>query len=237
MKYLFATVTAALLISSFALAQTPAQSAPPVQHQPGVAAPPSTRQMQQSQAPAQAQQSPAQKVDPQKEKAIRHLMDLNGTSKLGDNMTEAVSFQVKNAMSRSLAGDRLQKFMEDFNQKLGARSAANDVTSVEISTYAQHFSLEDLQGMIQFYESPVGQHMAKALPEVMQESQKTAADIEKNAALATLKDMSGDYPELKPMLPSDQPRPSLGPGAQQQQPKPQGPEQQPQAPNPQKPQQ
>ncbi len=233
MKYPFATIAAALLIGSSALAQTPAQSAPPVQRQPGVPAS-STQQTQRPQEPSATQQpAEAQKVDPEKEKAIRRLMELNGTSKLGDNMTEAVAFQVKNAMSRNLTGDRLQKFMDDFNQKLGARAPANNVSNLEVSTYAQHFSMEDLQGMIHFYESPVGQRMAKALPEVMQESQKNAADIERSAAMATLKDMSGDYPELKSMLPPDQPRPSLGPGAQPQQPKPQGPEQQPNPPKPQ----
>ena len=79
--------------------------------------------------------------------------------------------------------------------------------------------------MIKFYETPVGQRMAKTLPQVMQESQKTAADIERSAALSTLKDMAGDYPELKSMLPPDEQKPSLGPGAQPQQPNPPKPQQ------------
>jgi uncharacterized protein len=234
MKFRPALIIAALLVAGPALAQTPAQPQP-VQHQPGVPAASSTPPLQKPQtAPVTPQQPAEQKVDPQKEKAIRHLMELNGSSKLADNMTEAVSLQVKNAMSRNLPAERLQKFMDDFNQKLTARSPANEVASAEVSTYSQHFTMEDLQGMIQFYESPVGQRMAKALPQVMQESQKNAADIERNAALATLKDMTDDYPELKTMLPGEQ-KPSLAPGAQPQPPsaKPQTPEQQP---NPAKPQ-
>jgi uncharacterized protein len=231
MKHLFAILTAAVLLASTALAQAPSPSA--AQPRQGVAASRPAQQAPAQQASSGAPPSAqAQKVDPEKEKAIRHLMDLNGTSKLGDNMTEAVAFQVKAQMSRSLASDRLQKFMVDFNQKLGSRSPSNEVLDAEISTYAQHFSMEDLHGMIQFYETPVGQRMAKTLPQVMQESQRTAADIERSAALATLKDMTGDYPELKSMLPPDEAKPSLGPGAQQQQPKPQGPQQ----PNPPKPQ-
>ena len=234
MKYPFAILGAALLVASSTLAQAPAPGTPPAQGQPGVAASRPAQQAPTPQASPGMQPAPAaQKVDPEKGKAIRHLMELNGTSKLGDNMTEAVAFQVKAQMSRSLASDRLQKFMDDFNQKLGARSPANEVLDAEISTYAQHFSIEDLQGMIQFYETTVGQRMAKTLPQVMQESQKSAADIERSAALATLKDMAGDYPELKSMLPSDEPKPSLGPGAQPQSPKPQGPGQQQNPPKPQ----
>ena len=210
----------AVMIAMFAAGPALAQSAQPVHTQPGVPASP-TQQSPQDQSPMAAPQEPApQKVDPAKEKAIRHLMEVTGTSKLGDNMTEAVSFQVKNAMSRRLPADRLDKFMADFNQKLSAKGPSSEVVDAQIPIYAQHFSMEDLQSMIQFYESPVGQRMVKALPAVLQESQRTGAQIERTAALQTLKDMSGDYPELKSMLPQDEQKPpSLG--TPQPQPKPQ----------------
>lgn len=226
MKFRFAFAIIAVLTAATVIAQTASQSGP-AKHQPATPATPSAQ-------PAPPQPAPT-KVDPEKEKAIRHLMELNGSGKLADNITEAMSFQVKTAMSRNLPADRLQKFMDDFNQKLTARSPSTEVASAEVSTYSQHFTMEDLQGMIQFYESPVGQRMAKALPEVMQESQRSAADIERTAAIETLKEMSGDYPELKSMLPGEQ-KPSLGPGAQPQQPeppKPQAPQQQPNPPKPQ----
>jgi uncharacterized protein len=220
------------IATMFATGTAFAQSAQPTHTQPGVSA----SSAQQGQAPPSmaAQQQPApQKVDPAKEKAIRHLMDITGTAKLGDNMTEAVSFQVKNAMSRRLDPGKLDKFMTDFNQKLTARAPSNEVVDAQVPIYAQHFSMEDLQSMIQFYESPVGQRMVKALPQVLQESQRTGAEIERGAALQTLKDMSNDYPELKTMLPPDQGAkpPSLGtpqPQPQPQSPKPQGQPQPPQ---------
>lgn len=226
MKFQLALGIAAVLTAAAVIAQTASQQAP-AQHQPATPASPS---VQGSQA-----QTPPAKVDPEKEKAIRRLMDLNGSAKLADNMTEAMAFQVKTAMSRNLPADRLEKFMDDFNAKLSSRSPATEVANAEVSNYAQHFTMDDLHGMIQFYESPVGQRMAKSLPEVMQESQRSAADIERTAAIATLKDMSDQYPELKSMLPGEQ-RPSLGPGAQPQQPqspKPQSPDQQPNPPKPQ----
>jgi uncharacterized protein len=220
MKFRFVMMLAAVFAAGPALAQTPAQAGPPVHQQPGVTSPAPTQPAMAPQEPAQ----PPQKVDPAKEKAIRHLMDITGTSKLGDNMTEVVAMQVKNAMSRKLPPDRLQKFMDDFNQKLSAKGPANEVADAQVPIYAQHFSMQELQGMITFYESPVGQLMVKSLPEVLQESQRNGAEIERTAALETLKDMSGDYPELKSMLPPDEQKPpSLG----TPQPKPQTPAQPP----------
>lgn len=207
MNFRFAAIAAGLFLAGSALAQVQPQPQAPVHVQPGVpassaAAPPA----------ANAPGAPVQ-VDPEKEKAIRHLMDVMGTAKLGDNMTEMVSEQVQNAMSRRLPADRLQKFMGDFKQKIGAKSPATQVEDASIPIYAQHFSLQELQGMIQFYESPVGQQMVKQLPDVMHESQMQGAAIERKAALDTLQDMSTEYPELKPML-GQQENPS-GPGGSQ----------------------
>jgi uncharacterized protein len=232
MKHPLALIGAMLFVASSTLAQAPSQSAPP-QHQPGVPAqstqPSELKPLPAAGAPAAA----SEKVDPEKEKAIRHLMEITGSSKMGENMTENMASQVKSVVSRSMSGDQLQKFVDDFNQKLSAKSPAAEVDSAEVLIYAEHLSLEDLQGMIQFYESPLGQRVMKALPQVLQETQQKGQAIERNAALSMLRDMSGDYPEVKPLLPESQ-RPSMAPGAQQppqpkpqlqQQPKPQTPPQ------------
>jgi len=219
MKYRVTLMSAIFFAAGTLFAQALPQSSAP-QHQPGVAAPSAQTQPK---PPATTAASPAAapvKIDPEKEKAIRHLLDITGNSKDGDNMTMILSSQVKNAVSRSLTGDRLQKFVDDFNTKLSAKAPSNEVMSAEVAIYAQNFSIEDLQGMIQFYESPVGQHVMKALPEVMRQTQQEGATIERTAALSTLREMTADYPEIKPLLPEEQ-KPSLAqPGAQQQQPKP-----------------
>jgi uncharacterized protein len=223
-----AILFAAACVFAQAQSQTQTQQSSSPQHQPGISAPAPQAQGVIA-GPAVA------KVDPEKEKAIRHLMEITGASKDGDNMTMLLSNQVKSAVSRSLTGDRLQKFVDDFNTKLTAKAPSSEVMSAEVAIYAQNFSIEDLQGMIQFYESPVGQHVMKALPQVMHQTQQEGATIERTAALNTLREMTGDYPEIKPLLPEDQ-KPSLAqPGAQPQRPKPE--QQQPKPPaQPQQPQ-
>lgn len=238
MKYRIIATRAALLISAglfaamYSFGQTsPQSSAPP--HQPGVTAP-SAQPQAKNPPTAATTTAPATKVDPEKEKAIRHLLQLTGAAKDGDNMTMLLSNQVKNAVSRSMTGDRLQKFVDDFNSKLSAKAPGNEVTNAEVTIYAQNFSIEDLQGMIQFYESPVGQRVMKAMPEVFQQTQQQGATIERTMALNTLREMSGDYPEIKQLLPDE--KPSLAPGTEpQQQPKPEPQQPKPQA-QPQQPQ-
>jgi uncharacterized protein len=208
----YVILSAALLVAGSALAQAPTPTGQQSPHQADVA----RSQSEQGVTPVRPGAPSEEKVDPEKEKAIRHLMDLTGATKMGPNMSEMISRQVQSTMSHNLPADRLQKFMDDFNQKLSARVPSTEVADAQVPIYAQHFTMDDLQGMIHFYESTVGQRMVKVLPQVLQETQNTGADIERSAALATLKDMSGEYPELKTMLPPDEQRPSMQP-----QPKPQ----------------
>jgi uncharacterized protein len=181
------------------------------QHQPATAAP----------APAAAAPGgPAptlEKPDPAKEAAIRHLMDITQTSKLGDNIGGAITQQVRAVMSRNIQQpEELQKFMDAFTLKFQAAAPASAVTDAEIPIYSHYFTMEDIQGLIKFYESPLGQRVVKSLPEVVQNTQQTGVQMDQKAALEVLQSMSAEYPQLKQMLPPEPgaaPTPGAGPGA------------------------
>ncbi|HEX4075315.1 MAG TPA: DUF2059 domain-containing protein [Candidatus Acidoferrales bacterium] len=212
------------LVAALLCAAAPALAQAPAQHQPGVAAP--------RQAPAPSAVSPAappslsEKVDPAKEAAIRHLMDVTETSKLGDNINSFLTDRIRTIMSRSMAPDKLPKFMDSFTQKFSASSPSSAVTDAMVPIYARAFTMEDIQEMTKFYESSVGQKMVKQLPQVTQESQNTGVQIEQNAAMSVLDGMQEEYPELKPMLHPQEPAPGAGApgtGAPGAQPSPEGP--------------
>jgi hypothetical protein len=195
-------ITAALFFGSPLLAQTPPTPAAPKApaHQPGVAA-------HSSDSTTSPEAANADKVDPAKDAAIRHLMDLTQTSKMGDEINAYITKQVHDGLSQALQPDRLAKFMADFSTKLDAAAPASAVTDAVVPIYAKAFSIEDLQGLIQFYESPLGQRVVKTLPQVAQTSQRVGVQLEQKGALTVLQGMSNDYPELKQML---QPGPEDG---------------------------
>jgi hypothetical protein len=210
MKRLIGILAAAAFVAGSAPAQTPAAGTPnmPSQQQPG-ALPPSRLT---SPTTSAADQPPTlEKPDPAKEAAIRHLMDLTQTSKLGDNITNAITAQVRGVMGRSIQQpDQLQKFMDAFTQKFTAAAPPSAVTDAQIPVYSHFFSMDDIQGLIKFYESPLGQHVVKSLPQIAQQTQQAGVQLDQKAALDVLRSMSTDYPELKQMLP---PEPGAAPGA------------------------
>lgn len=212
MKLSITLIAALLCAAAPAFAQAPASNSP--QHQPGV---PAQHQAPPPSAISQAAPPPSlgEKVDPAKDAAIRHLMDITETSKLGDNVNAFLTDRIRTIMSHSLSADKLPKFMDSFSQKFNAASPSSAVTDAMVPIYARAFTMEDIQEMTKFYESPVGQKMVKQLPQVTQESQNTGVQIEQNAAMSVLDGMQDDYPELKPMLhpQTETPAPGAAPGA------------------------
>jgi hypothetical protein len=187
-----------MLFASSALAQVaPATGAPPKApaHQPGVSANP----------PATQQKAPPslEKPDPAKDAAIRKLMAITQTDKMGDNISAALTNQVKQVMSRAIPPDRLPKFMDDFTAAYSTAAPSSAVTDAVVPVYARHFSTEDIQALVQFYESPLGQRVVKSMPQVTQESESAGIQLDQGAAMKVLQGLQSQYPELKQMLPPE----------------------------------
>jgi hypothetical protein len=179
----------------------------PVLAQSGGTAPATTPPTAPPPAQAAADASAA-KLDPAKEAAIRHLMDITETTKLGENLQVYITDRVHEVAGRAIPADRLQKFMTTFSEKFNARTPPSAVTDAVVRIYAKNFSMDDIQGLIQFYETPLGKRVVKTLPEISAESQKVGLDMDQNAALVVLRGMSEEYAEIKPMLPAEDTKPA-----------------------------
>ncbi len=206
-------ILAALCLATSAFAQATSPTAPPkpAQHPPGTTTPSAAP----SHAPGQTAGPPAEsseKIDPAKEAAIRHLMDITQTAKLGDNIATYLTGQIRDGVKNAIAPENLPKFMDTFSQKFAATAPGPTVTDAMVPIYAKAFSMEDIQSLTEFYESPLGQRMVKALPEVVQQSQAAGIQIEQTSALKILRSMAEDYPELKQMLPPEDGQPAPGAG-------------------------
>src|SRR5580704_11371075 len=192
-----ALIAAMLFTAGPAMAQTPPGSA------------------QQKPAPVQPGQTAAaaEKLDPAKEAAIRHLLEITGETKEGQNINAGMTDRVKEVMTRALPADQLPKFMDTFSQKFTASAPPSAVTDAVVKIYAQHFSLEDIQGVTKFYESSLGQRMVKEMPDVARESQSVGMQMDQKVVIDVLRGMSDEYPQLKQMLPPDPDHPAPAPSA------------------------
>lgn len=213
MKFSAVLIAAVLFAASPLLAQTPATGTPAPKapaHQPGVPANPGQT------AGAPGTDKPAgstEKSEAAKEAAIRHLMDITETSKMGDNINAYVTGQVRQVLSQSYQPDVLAKFMQTFTQRLAAAAPPSAVTDAAIPIYSRAFSMEDIQALTQFYESPLGQRVVKTMPQVSKDSEETGVQMQQKGAMKVLQAMSDDYPELKKLLGPGDAGPGDGPAS------------------------
>jgi len=102
-------------------------------------------------------------VSPEKRKEIEKLLRLTGVEKLSEQM-----------MNQMLTGFRAQMpqvpetFWTKFQQKMNTR----DLIEKIIPLYDKYYTIEDLKAINAFYESPAGQKVLSALPQLMQETLK-----------------------------------------------------------------
>ena len=208
MKLRTAVIAGLLCAAGPALAQAPASSTPPTlapHATPGQAAP--------AKPAAQTPPAPAEKIDPAKDAAIRHLMDITETSKMGENIASYITNKVHDGAGRAIPADQLPKFMDTFSQKFTAGLPPTAVNDAIVAIYAKHFSLDDIQTLTKFYESPIGQRIVKEMPDVNQQMGIAGQQIETAVAISVLRGMTDEFPQLKQMLPPDSsaPAPSSGP--------------------------
>src|SRR6202050_2450391 len=189
MKLGIALIAAALLTASPLLAQTP----------PGAA--------QQKPAPTQPGQpaatpvvAPSEKLDPAKDAAIRHLLEITGVSKEGEDIAAGWTDRVHTGMGRVVPADQLPKFMETFSTKFNASAPPSAITDAMVAIYARHFSIEDIQGVTKFYESPLGQLMVKEMPDVSREAQTTGMQMDQKVVIEVLRGMSDEYYQFKHII-------------------------------------
>jgi len=153
---------------------------------------------------------PPEKPDPAKDAAIRHLLDITNESQMADSISGMISTQVRSLAAREMKDDRLQKFMVEFDQQFRASVPASKVVDAVVPIYSQEFSMEEIQGLIKFYESPLGQKMVQTMGQVSRDTQQAGFSIEKQAAIATLQKMTTDYPEMSKFLAAPGAKPAEG---------------------------
>ncbi len=137
-------------------------------------------------------------IDPAKEADIRRLMELTGAAKLGQTVGDRMLEQLRPAILHSLPpGERSEQIADAFATKFKARVNSESLGKLIIPIYDKYLTREDLEGLIQFYQTPLGRKMIRVLPQISQESYQAGAQWGEQIAKEVADEMAKEYPELK----------------------------------------
>jgi hypothetical protein len=150
-----------------------------------------------SQSSAKGAPHASSALDPQKEARIRELMEVTGAKDLGPQLITAGMEQFRSTVLDSQPNNpRAKQFVDAFVARFQKHFDPGSLTEQVIPIYDKYLTSENLKGLLDYYRSPLGQRMLKALPEVTRESQATGFALGQKAAQETMEELKADFPEF-----------------------------------------
>jgi len=106
--------------------------------------------------------------------------------------------QIKASMLKDLPqNERGQKIAGVFFEKFQAKMKSGDLLEQMIPIYDKYFTGADLQGLIQFYQSPLGQRFLQVMPQVSGETIAIGMQWGQKISREIWAEMEAEFPELK----------------------------------------
>jgi hypothetical protein len=151
----------------------------------------------------------ARSIDPAKEADIRSLMELVGTREAMQDFADHGADQLRENLLASVpTSDRGQQFVNAFSEGYKAKFNPDDATAQLVSIYDQHFTQDEIKGLLQFYGSPLGQKFAAEMPKINGEMQAANRAFSMRIAKDVLQDLRKQYPGIAAHARFAKPRPA-----------------------------
>lgn len=147
-------------------------------------------------------------IDPAKEADIRSLMELVGARDAVQDFAAHGADQLRENLLASVpANDRGQQFVNAFIEDYKAKFNPDDATSRLVTIYDQHFTQDEIRGLLQFYGSPLGQKFAAEMPKINGEMQAANRTFSMRIAKDVLQELRKQYPGVSAHARLAKPRP------------------------------
>lgn len=110
-------------------------------------------------------------ISPEKRAAIEKLLEVTGVLELGQRFSSVIVAQMTETL-RATHADIPPKALDILPEVVNGVIAENIGTFKEtvVHIYDEHYTLEDVKGLNQFYSTDLGRKVIRTLPGLMQES-------------------------------------------------------------------
>lgn len=136
-------------------------------------------------------------IDPAKEADIRSLMELVGVRDLvQDGANTAIEQSREKLLASVPNNDKGRAFVNVFAASYQKKFDVDEVTAQLVAVYDQHFTDDEIKGLLQFYGSPLGQKVAVEMPKISREIQAATRGASAKAAKDALAELKQQNPEM-----------------------------------------
>lgn len=163
----------------------------------GAQAVPATAQLQRQDASPKTAVIAATGIDPAKEADIRLLLDVVGTKALVTQTMGTMEKAMKPLLMDSLPpGEYREKLVNFFFAKFQAKADGQSLLELAIPLYDKNLSHEEIKGLIQFYQTPLGQKAVSVLPKLTAELQEEGRKWGENIGRQSMLEVMSEHPDL-----------------------------------------
>lgn len=146
----------------------------------------------------------ARHIDPEKEANIRRLVELSGVKSNMTASVAAMSTMIRASLEKSgMNNEKARTFSDLVLAKMQEKmtSQFDSLLAMLMPVYDKYYTNEDLEGLIAFYGSPLGQKLLKSMPAVLRESQTAGYQWGSKIGEESEREVLAEHPELKPPAP------------------------------------
>lgn len=151
--------------------------------------------------PASVQTKGQPKIDPAKEADIRRLLDLVGTRTIAMRTIAEMTTTVRPVLASSLPpGEYRDKLIDLFFARFNEKADAQHIVDLAVPVYDRHFSHQEIKGLIQFYQSPLGRKAETEVPAIMGELRVAGEEWGKVLGRDSMQEVLAEHPDMREAL-------------------------------------
>lgn len=141
------------------------------------------------------------KIDPAKEADIRKLLDLVGTRQVAVRTLDQMSNTIRPVLENSMPpGEYRGKLIDLFFAKFKSKADAQHIVDLAVPIYDKHFSREEIEGLMQFYQTPLGHKTLTELPSLLSELRDAGEKWGQVLGRESMEEVLAEHPEMKEAL-------------------------------------
>jgi hypothetical protein len=141
------------------------------------------------------------KIDPAKEAAIRKLFQLTGGADLANEMMDGMQKDMKPLMLKTLPpGEYRGRLIDLYFARFRSKFNSQALVDLAVRTYDKYLTTDEVNGLIQFYETPLGQKTISVLPKLMGEIENESMKQGQEIGRESMQEVLTEHPDLRQAL-------------------------------------
>ncbi len=118
-----------------------------------------------------------------------------------EQVLAGMSTNIKPMLMTSMPpGEYREKLVDLFFQKFQSKLQVEQLLDLAVPIYDKYFSKDEIEGLIRFYQTPLGQKTLSVLPQTLVETQTASMKLGEKLGREAMVEVLDKHPDLKKAL-------------------------------------